>query len=63
MSEPRCETCRYWSTYPGMRELGACRRYPPAQVDGKSGVIPAQSSLSWCGEWVQREPDPWEREP
>lgn len=59
MSEPRCETCRYWREH-----AMTCHRYPPENAGRDFPTYwPRTWMGDWCGEWVQREPDPWEREP
>ena len=34
--------------------IGRCLRYPKTE---------RKHSMEWCGEWVGRDPEPWEREP
>lgn len=57
MSEPKCETCRFW-----LREDecdGWCRRYPPlaltedATLRGAADAwsFPTVSTSDWCGEY------------
>ncbi len=58
MSGETCQSCMYWIRFVHEPDddtaKGWCARYPQ-----HVGVC----ALHWCGEWVQREPDPWEREP
>lgn len=59
MSEPdrdraRCSACVYWHSWPGQPMAGTCKRYPKAEH---------KMADDWCGEWLEREPRPWEREP
>lgn len=51
MSEPKCETCRFWYRYDA--EEGICRRYPPSTylVEMEAFTFPTVSTSEWCGEY------------
>lgn len=53
-----CQNCLYWIRFVHEPDddtaNGWCARYPQ-----HVGVC----AQHWCGEWVGREPLPWEREP
>jgi hypothetical protein len=60
MSQPTCETCRFWKVFP-VGELGHCRRHPPLlcivlSVDGRHSTDPqvqwpTTQPNAWCGEY------------
>lgn len=68
MSEPRCETCRFWLASHG--EYGDCHRYPPqianiyghtltafvSSSDFENSLIhfPVLLADGWCGEYQPR---------
>lgn len=49
----RCETCRYLFEIKGEPCKYACRRFPE-----NVRKLPEE----WCGEWRERDPQPWDVE-
>jgi len=62
---PACSTCRYWNRLPFAKEVGECRRLPPAVVNrtniGKTAMaeesvteFPKTAATVWCGEYQEK---------
>lgn len=71
MSQPRCETCRFYLSQPtdeGEYPNGFCRRFPPmfpngaipgsAEVNPFMGNFPQVMGDNWCGEYSPSVPIP-----
>lgn len=63
MSQPKCETCRWWDGV-AEDEIAECRRLPPQfiieQIDpgtshGDHAFWPLVDSDQWCGEHQPKE--------
>lgn len=57
MTQPTCETCRFWAhlqgyEYVGVKRnnFGECRRFPPTIQGGEEGEFPITEVSIWCGE-------------
>jgi hypothetical protein len=64
VSEPKCETCRYWGEakqpLTGHKAM-VCRRGPPTLASNYNW--PVVKHDDWCGEWAAKAQEWLEREP
>lgn len=61
MEKEKCETCKFWETYPDIEKEGdgVCRRRSPTQTEGSIGteegseyaIWPITLSDWWCGDY------------
>lgn len=54
MSDPVCETCRWWAA--DTAEEGCCRRHAPIAASGAVQPWPVTVLNDWCGDWVEGPP-------